>query len=71
MRVLMVLGVLVVLAKLRFAKQLAGAPPCLRRAPHRYGNATFTLKNLWAELVGDCHAATVTFVLPWMTVLTL
>ena len=29
-----------------------------------YGNSTFTLKNLWAELVGDCHAASVRFVLP-------
>ena len=29
-----------------------------------YGNATFTLKNLWAELVGDCHTASVSFSLP-------
>ncbi len=29
-----------------------------------YGISTFTLKNLWAELVGDCHAASVSFSLP-------
>ena len=34
-----------------------------------YGNSTFTLKNLWAELVGDCHTASVRFVLPKRTLL--
>ena len=38
---------------------------CVRvRAPRRYGNSTFTLKNRCAEFVGDCHAASVRFVLP-------
>ncbi len=30
----------------------------------RYGNSTFTLKNLWAELVGEAHSASVNFSLP-------
>ena len=34
-----------------------------------YGKTTFNMKNLRAELVGDCHAASLRFVLP-MTVYT-
>ena len=43
-------------------------PPIVCGA-RRYGSSTFTLKNLCAELVGDCHAASVSFSLP-MTVYT-
>ena len=39
----------------------AHATQRLRRAPRRYGNSTFTLKNLCAELVDDCHTGSVRF----------
>ena len=45
------------------SRRLGGAGGSRSRATD-YGNSTFTLKSLWAELVGDCHAASVRFVLP-------
>ena len=49
---------------LRFISTSHGSVACAQRSGAAYGSSTVTLKNRSAAFVGECHAASVKFVLP-------